>query len=285
MKNLDLNIDNYNLQDLLNLFSITESFTEEDMKEAKKIVLRTHPDKSKLDPKYFHFFSKAYKIIYGIYQFRKTNTKDHSKYTNLDNQNENIIKKALESETVKKDFNKWFNELFEKTKIEDEFSSTGYEKWLKSDDDLENLIGLNREEQEKKLEERRNKIKTLTKFQEVQEIEGEGYDLLRQKPESYSSSIFSSLAYEDIRKAHQESIIPISREDLNNIEYKSVSQLKEERDKKIIMPNIKTSKELLANNNSLNNKNNAERAYRLLREDELIRQKNEESLRIMRQLR
>ena len=53
MDNIDLNIDNYNLQELLNLFSITENFSEKDMKEAKKVVLRTHPDKSGLDKKYF----------------------------------------------------------------------------------------------------------------------------------------------------------------------------------------------------------------------------------------
>ena len=72
MQNLDLNIDNYNLKDILKLFSISEEFTEKDMKEAKKIVLQIHPDKSKLDAKYFYFFSKAYKIIYGKLQNKKS---------------------------------------------------------------------------------------------------------------------------------------------------------------------------------------------------------------------
>lgn len=285
MKDLDLNIDNYNLNDILKLFSISENFTEKDMKEAKKIVLQTHPDKSRLDPKYFQFFSKAYKIIYGIYQFRQTNAKDHSKYTTLDNNNEYIIKNALESETVKKDFNKWFNELFEKTKLEDEFSSSGYDSWLKSDEGIEDFTGLTREEQEKKLDEKKNKIQTLTKYKEVQEMQNNGYNILRERPDSYSSDIFSSLAFEDIKSAHQDGIIPITSNDLNSIEYKSVSKLKEERDQKLILPSMQQAKELLAINNSKDNKNNAERAFRLMREDELVRQRNEESLRIMRQLR
>lgn len=286
MDNIDLNIDNYNLQELLSLFSISENFSEKDMKEAKKIVLKTHPDKSGLDPKYFLFFSKAYKIIYGIFEFRETNKKDHSKYKTLDNpENDEIIKNALASNTVKKDFNKWFNELFEKSKIEDEYNNSGYENWLRSDEDLENFSNLNKEQQEIKLEEKRNKIKTLSKFNEIKDIQGGGYDLLRQKPEDYSSDIFSSLAFEDLKKAHQESIIPITNQDINNIEQRSMSQLKIQRDEKITIPTMVQSKQLLSDNNSKDNRNNAERAFRLLREDELIREKNQEALRSMRRLR
>jgi len=286
MDNIDLNIDNYNLQELLSLFSISENFSEKDMKEAKKIVLKTHPDKSGLDPKYFLFFSKAYKIIYGIFEFRETNKKDHSKYKTLDNpENDEIIKNALASKTVKKDFNKWFNELFEKSKIEDEYNNSGYENWLRSDEDLENFSNLNKEQQEIKLEEKRNKIKTLSKFNEIKDIQGSGYDLLRQKPEDYSSDIFSSLAFEDLKKAHQESIIPITNQDINNIEQRSMSQLKIQRDEKITIPTMEQSKQLLSDNNSKDNRNNAERAFRLLREDELIREKNKEALRSMRRLR
>ena len=286
MDNIDLNIDNYNLQELLSLFSISENFSEKDMKEAKKIVLKTHPDKSGLDPKYFLFFSKAYKIIYGIFEFRETNKKDHSKYKTLDNpENDEIIKNALDSNTVKKDFNKWFNELFEKSKIEDEYNNSGYENWLRSDEDLENFSNLNKEQQEIKLEEKRNKIKTLSKFNEIKDIQGGGYDLLRQKPEDYSSDIFSSLAFEDLKKAHQESIIPITNQDINNIEQRSMSQLKIQRDEKITIPTMEQSKQLLSDNNSKDNRNNAERAFRLLREDELIREKNKEALRSMRRLR
>ena len=51
-ENLDLNIQNYNLNDLLNLFKLNTNFTEEELKNAKKIVLKTHPDKSNLDKKY-----------------------------------------------------------------------------------------------------------------------------------------------------------------------------------------------------------------------------------------
>ena len=65
--NLDLNIDNYSLDDILQLFRLSSDFNEADMKNAKKLVLKMHPDKSRLDAKYFLFFSKAYKVLYSIY--------------------------------------------------------------------------------------------------------------------------------------------------------------------------------------------------------------------------
>ena len=53
---IDLNIDNYALADLLSLFKLDYNFNTDDLKQAKKIVLMTHPDKSKLDKQYFLFF-------------------------------------------------------------------------------------------------------------------------------------------------------------------------------------------------------------------------------------
>ena len=50
---LDMNIDNYELQDLLDLFHLDYNFNEEDLKKTKKTVLMTHPDKSNLSKEYF----------------------------------------------------------------------------------------------------------------------------------------------------------------------------------------------------------------------------------------
>ena len=49
IEKLDLDINNYELNDLLSLFSITNKLTKEELKNAKRLVLMTHPDKSKLD--------------------------------------------------------------------------------------------------------------------------------------------------------------------------------------------------------------------------------------------
>ena len=56
MDKIDLNINNYTLNDLLKLFKLSNNLTEEDLKNVKKQVLKTHPDKSGLEPDIFRFF-------------------------------------------------------------------------------------------------------------------------------------------------------------------------------------------------------------------------------------
>ena len=75
---VDLNIDNYELHDILNLFKIPQNFDEQDLKIAKQIVLKTHPDKSNLGSEYFRFYSKAYKILFNIWEFRKRGDIDNT---------------------------------------------------------------------------------------------------------------------------------------------------------------------------------------------------------------
>ena len=69
----DLNIDNYDLTDILKLFKLEIDFGENELKNAKKVVLKMHPDKCGLDKEYFIFFSRAYKLLYSLHQFRKGN--------------------------------------------------------------------------------------------------------------------------------------------------------------------------------------------------------------------
>lgn len=80
MDNIDLNIHNYDLNDLINLFNIPFHFTEEDLKNSKKMVLKTHPDKSGMDKEYFLFFSQAYKYLHKIHQLRQSSTTTNTEY-------------------------------------------------------------------------------------------------------------------------------------------------------------------------------------------------------------
>ena len=66
MEDLDLDLDNYDLDDLLNLFHLNYNFEKEDLKNAYKMVLRTHPDKSNLCKEIFLFFMKAYEYANEI---------------------------------------------------------------------------------------------------------------------------------------------------------------------------------------------------------------------------
>ena len=69
-KSKDLDINNYDLNDILALFKIQANFDEDDLRAAKKIVLKTHPDKSGLASEYFLFYSKAYKVLFSIWEFK-----------------------------------------------------------------------------------------------------------------------------------------------------------------------------------------------------------------------
>ena len=58
MENLDLNLNNYNFDELRDLFGLTDDFNMTGLKRAYKMVLMTHPDKSGLDKEYFYFLAK-----------------------------------------------------------------------------------------------------------------------------------------------------------------------------------------------------------------------------------
>ena len=145
--NIDFNLDNYELTDILKLFNLNYSFDIDDLKIAKKIVLQMHPDKSGLDKEYFLFYSKAFRIIKGIYDFRNKKKEavlnDNTKTTYLadtdeDNGNKQLVDKLLKNENL--EFNKWFNEAFEKINIVEEERKNGYGEWFKSDEDIDTDI-------------------------------------------------------------------------------------------------------------------------------------------------
>jgi len=80
MSEVDLNIANYSLSDILQLFKIENGLDEEGMKKAKRHVLMMHPDKSNLSKEYFYFFHlrinyyiKYMNFIKGIMKMQLSN--------------------------------------------------------------------------------------------------------------------------------------------------------------------------------------------------------------------
>ena len=144
---MDLNIENYDLDDILKLFKINSDFGVNDLKRAKQKVLQTHPDKSTLHPDFFRFYLKAYKKLYYIFEFKNKNklhnssANDHIDYKDMENYLEEDKKKILDAhlskKNIKDNFNKWFNEEFEKNNIKREEDLSGYGDWLKSNEGLE----------------------------------------------------------------------------------------------------------------------------------------------------
>lgn len=243
-ESLDLNIENYSREELYKLFGLKTSatLTEENMKEAKKVVLKTHPDKSRLDNKYFVFFSKAYKKLQDIYEFQnKTNSKkvaDTNEY--YDSQNGQVLDKMFDMKKDLKDannFNKWFNEQFEKHRVEDPVEH-GYGNWLKSDEDIIfTPQNINKDSMAREMEKRKKEIQSLTPYTGVGNSFGGssagGSSLMEYNSNFTSGSLFSGggMGFTDLRQAYAESVIPVTEDDFNKTQkFKNVEEYKRHRD-------------------------------------------------------
>ncbi len=297
MANIDLDINNYEIDDILKLFNIDYNFTEYDLKNSKKMVLMMHPDKSNLDKEYFLFFSKAYKILYSIYNFRdKSKLNDTMKLNNnteylvddIDEDNKEIIKNLKKSKYFdSNNFNKWFNELFEKINISNEFNNNGYGNWLKTDEIsseiANNIDSMNKIIDKKKEELRESK---LSKYSRIHEYNNNNYcDLTNSKPENYSSDLFSKFQYEDLKKAHEESVIPVTYKDFNK-KYNNIEEIQEERQKQNMNPlTDKEYKKIRNNDKYEENIIETKRAYKLFIQQEEIDNQNKKWWATLKQLK
>lgn len=274
-ESMDLNIDNYDLTDLLSLFKLDYNFNTDDLKQAKKIVMMTHPDKSKLDKKYFLFFTKAFKMIYSIHQFRTRSDKQRSTdYTPEDGGEEESDKEKLIRAIAKKpNFNKAFNEFFDNNYIRTDDVEGGYGEWLKSDEDTNNINISNMTQMNETFEKKKNELRDIVIKKDIKEIasgEERYYDLAGSAPDNYSSSIFSSLPYEDLKKAHVESVVPVSKRDfVEKKKFANANDLKRYRDGDNTKPiSLSQATEYLENKKITETKNNTLRAYELVKQDE-----------------
>ena len=289
MDKIDLNIENYELEDILNLFKVPSNLSVEHLKEAKKIVLKTHPDKSGLHPDYFRFFSKAYKVLYNIWEFKNKQEKEAINVDydlNMDNDmimdkgKKKVLDNYLKKEkiTEPQQFNKWFNEQFEKSKLERDEENHGYGSWLKSDDDLSESQNISFSQMETEIELKKQKLRSLTVYKGVDESQYYNIgasDLTGDAPNSFTSGLFSSLQYEDLRKAHTETVIPVTMDDYKNVKkFNNVNEYTSYRNNQNIEPLSEVqSREYLSNREKLQDKESTERAYKLAKQLEETQKK------------
>lgn len=223
MDDVDLDINNYDLEDLLQLFNLPLDFNKQQLKNAKSIVLKLHPDKSGLNSKYFIFYSNAYKNVCKIWEFKSKTEKDVNNestvYVNNDDEtssNKIILNKMFEKNNdLKKpeNFNKWFNEHFEKMKVTSD-NDEGYGDWLKSDDGLEDnnckSVSQMHEVFSQKRKQACNDIVEHSSMQSFQfgSSSGMGSDLINDSG-GFDGEGGSGLVYQDLRKAYTETIVPV----------------------------------------------------------------------------
>jgi hypothetical protein len=358
MESLDLNIDNYNLPDILALFNLPTLFNEGDLKRAKLAVLKTHPDKSNLPKEYFLFFTKAYRIVHQIYTIRHPVTNEHYTqyaertprtsavpslrcvgkdtlaepyipidgtaaaaaktvvdYGNLihaegyrhDADDEYArdthermkrrLDEMMSGSTTKQnaavkagEFNRWFNEKFEQYRLKDDELETGYEAWFRgtstdADADADADDGDDSgswADKVARLNQRKQVLRNKYALVERHELEyagggsGGGYDLTRERPQEYSSGIFGNLRYEDLKKAHTESVIPVTEEDYYKTKrFNNVNELQTFRDQSrrdLYKQTSKVEQERIYQQSRMRQEEeDTRRAFILAKQDELSR--------------
>ena len=190
------------------------------------------------------------------------------------------------------EFNQWFNEKFIQYRLKDEEAESGYEAWFRGNDDTTGHTG-NSEENDgsswadkvarlnQKKQELRNKY-ALVERHELDYAGGGGsaavggYDLTRERPQEYSSGIFGNLRYEDLKKAHTETVIPVTEEDYYKTRrFNTVNELQTFRDQSRRDVYRQTSKQeqerIYEQSRMRQDEEDTRRAFILAKQDEISR--------------
>ena len=320
---LDLDIDNYNLVDLLGLFQLDATYGAAGLASAKRIVLKLHPDKSRMDSKYFLFYSKAYKILYQLWKFRNvhidpnaTNTvsagggverrereqmiyvSDTASDRDTSGNGELLDRMFHDNSALRKapEFNRWFNAEFEKARVE-AANADGYGDWLTEEDDgqAEQVQGSTGQMMSAFTEKKRQACQDVVVHQEVESFYGGlgggmGSDLGGDGGGVYDSAGHSGgggVAYQDLRKAHTETMIPVSDADLARRKaFGSVDEMRRYRTGQDTAPLSATeARQQLSEQSVREDESATRRAYRLTKEVEEAEKRSQQFWKNMRMLK
>ena len=254
----NLDVKTYSFQEILSLFHLETctQITLEDMKQAKKIVLGMHPDKSRLPPEYFLFYKRALDIVVDFYQ-EQTRTQQTVPMTNPvyvpqgsksgpDTETQQEIQKKI-AKTDTKEFQKKFNKLFDENMLNMEKRKKDQERnqWFSqetSDIPIDTLQGDVHHKIEKIKQ--ANLSQNMIKYQGVQPLNmasggpiGNLYD--EDMDNVYvSTDPFSKLKYDDLRKVHKdETVFSVSENDLQHVtQYQSADHLRRVRGSQSLTP-------------------------------------------------
>jgi len=241
--NHHLDINEYSLHDIFHLFKIPSKtkITMEHMKQAKKITLQMHPDKSRLPDAYFLFYKQAYEIIFNYYETQnKTNqivpTDQEIKYEHLaEDMNEKEIARQIGKRTAEKNFNQNFNALFEENMKEKPDPTKN--EWFTKEEALFQDIGVVKSVSQmntsiEKIKEKTNAMSVYKGVQMLNSGRNGGSNLYGDEDEYISTDPFSKLKYEDLRKVHKDqTVFSVSEKDLAKVKtYASVDQYRQSRE-------------------------------------------------------
>ena len=260
----NLDIHTYSLLDLFDLFDLTYSISMEDMKRAKKKVLMTHPDKSKLEPKYFLFYKKAFDIVVKFYENQnKQNAKIPNEKQNYDVGHQHYDKETTQhvSKNIqsidKQQFNDTFNQLFDKNMVSKPDAERN--QWFTNETSIyETTETVNSQNMGQVIDKMRDNQTSMIKHRGVETLcvnSGFGNSIYDDEAnDTYvTSDPFSKLKFDDLRKVHKDqTVFGVSEKDIHNVQqYSSVDHMMRERGKQSLTPLEKQDAErILAQQNT-----------------------------------
>ena len=259
LDNLDLNLNNYSFEDILDLYNLDYNFNNNDLKNVKKKIILLHPDKSGLDQKYFIFFKKSYEILLNIYSYQNLNPNNEIKKLKEDineNPNEKNLSQLFKTKSSE-EFNMEFNKMFDKLYLKDENEKKGYSDWLTSDNDF------------LKTEEDVNKIKENSIIQYDSDILSYNHDSFK-GTYNYDNLSNYNVDNNDLKRVYyDETIIPINEKEvyLKSKKYNNLNELNNERGQ--IYDNIKYNHlDSLYSSNSKDQNRTLKLAYNMYKKQE-----------------
>lgn len=250
-KGHNLNIKMYSFKEILEIFELSYDFDIDDLKRAKMIVLKTHPDKSRLPSNYFLFYKKAFDIVMDYYnEKQKVNIEvphEEIKYENEtpDKSTYKQVGKTMKELGTQK-FQEKFNELFEANMAKKHDDSVN--DWFKNQDPLfqyddiksTNNLGI-------AMDTIKSKTNALTNYKGVEHINySMGNELYDEDSTQYvQCDPFSKLKYDDLRKVHKDqTVFAVSERDFEKVQkYSSIDHLQRERGTAVLTPIEKTQAE------------------------------------------
>ena len=248
-KGHNLDIHMYSLKELLALFHTDYNISLDDLKRAKKQVLMTHPDKSKLPAEYFLFYKKAFDIVVNFYtnQNKQTQepTAENTTYVpaSISDTNKHTskqIKSAINNMNVQ-EFQDKFNTLFESNMVK---KANGVRnEWFSRDEPAyENQEDVNAKNMGQIFDKIKEKQSGLVRYTGVNNLVASSGSNLYEEDEDddnyVTSDPFSKLKFDDLRKVHKnETVLAVSERDFNKVkQYSSVDHFMRERGNQSLTP-------------------------------------------------
>ena len=272
----DFNINNYSIDDIYNLFNldIQQPIGSPELKQAKTVVLRMHPDKSRLPKEYFLFFAKAYSLLVNISECNQHNRKQaidayrHDEYYNAE------MHQYISSN--RNDIMASFNTKFEA--INSDISpdnQPGYGDWFKGKEDASSKIQIEDHSTVFSSYKGRCKYATTDLSVVVPETASGNYSMLVEDTAEYSSDMFGTLRYTDLKKSYTNTLIDISDTDFKITDKpQTMDQLNKVREATVPPMPISASKCMFDTRDKLENDISTHRAYALCKQLERSQDKN-----------